>query len=111
MLNANQFNIVLVTIDDLEKAKEIAKVLVEKKLAACCNILPGLISIYRWEDKVAEDNELLMIIKTSEQNLEELEELINDLHPYDVPEIISYKLNSSSKNYLDWLSDSVGFNG
>jgi periplasmic divalent cation tolerance protein len=107
MENAIHINIVLVTIDKIEKAKEIAKALLENRLIACCNIIPNVTSLYTWNGDVVEDSECLMIIKTLRHHLEDVEELITEMHSYEVPEIISYHMGCSSKSYLDWLVNSV----
>ena len=91
------------TVPDFDCAQKIAQMLVEKRLAACCNIIPGLTSIYSWEDKIQQDSELLLVIKSVEQNFSPLEKAIKQLHPYDVPEIISVNISMGSKKYLDWI--------
>ncbi len=102
-----EYIIVLCTINDLEKAKEIAKIIVEEKLAACANILPKGTSIYFWKEEVVEDEEYLMIFKTRKMLFEELKFKLLKLHPYDTPEVISVKIDEGSKNYLDWISSST----
>ena len=97
----------LVTIDDLKKASEIAGILVEKKLAACVNILPEIQSIYRWEGKICNETERMMIIKTREDLFKELEATIVKLHPYEVPEIISFEIQHGFSRYLRWIDDST----
>ena len=102
-----EYIIVLCTINDLEKAKEIAKIIVEEKLAACANILPKGTSIYFWKEEVVEDEEYLMIFKTRKMLFEELKFKLLKLHPYDTPEVISVKIEKKKKNYLDWISSST----
>ena len=101
--------IVFCTFSSNEEAKKIAPVLVTKKLAACCTILPRVTSYYSWESKLEENEETLMIIKTSLKNYEQLEKQIKMLHSYSVPEILSVKIEKGSKAYLDWLFDNTKY--
>ncbi|HID40105.1 MAG TPA: divalent-cation tolerance protein CutA, partial [Calditrichaeota bacterium] len=79
--------------------------LVTRELAACCNIIQGVISIYRWQGKVETDNEILMIIKSTEENYKAIENSIKELHPYEVPEIISLPIRYGFEKYLKWIND------
>ena len=99
--------IVFCTFPNLEEAKSIAPVLVEKKLAACCSILPRILSYYTWDSKLKESEEILMMIKTSRKCYDKLEKQIKMLHSYSVPEIISVDVNHGSKAYLDWIFEST----
>ncbi|NLE64438.1 MAG: divalent-cation tolerance protein CutA [Elusimicrobia bacterium] len=96
--------VVLVTAKDVREAKRISRLIVEKKLAACCNILSGVRSIYRWEGKVCEGREALLVIKTRRELFRPLEKEIRRVHSYRVPEIIALPLEKGSPAYLDWLS-------
>lgn len=100
--------LVLVTAGSMEAAEKIAHALVEEHLAACVNIVPQIRSIYRWEGKVVDDSEVLMIIKTREERFEALREKVVELHSYDVPEIISFTIGKAHQPYLDWLDDETG---
>ena len=97
--------LVLSTVDDEQEAARLANVLVEERLAACVNIVPGLTSIYRWEGEVQREQEYLMVVKTSEDRLEELEFRLADLHPYDTPEIVSIPVVSGNEAYLEWVRE------
>ena len=99
--------IVFCTFPTEEDAKNIALVLVENKLAACCTILPPVTSIYTWESKLEESREILMMIKTSNKCYDQLEKQIKMLHSYSVPEIIGVEIKKGSKAYLDWILDST----
>ncbi len=88
-----------------EEAKTIAKQLVEKKLIACCSIIPKITSIYTWQGKINEDNEALMIMKTKAELYSKVEKEIKKLHSYEVPEIICIPINSGSKKYLNWIDE------
>ena len=92
---------------DRECAKSIAHKIVREKLAACCNIVPGITSVYTWQDKINEDDELLLIIKSNSANFELLKETIISKHPYDVPEVISIDITEGSKDYLNWIDENV----
>jgi periplasmic divalent cation tolerance protein len=102
-----EFRIVIVTIDDYNLAIQISKILISEQLAACCNIIPNITSIYRWEGEIHSDSEFLILIKTTQENLENIEKRITELHSYDVPEIISFEITSGNKPYLNWISDSL----
>jgi len=95
--------VVLVTVSSETEAKTIACALVEARLAACVNIIPGLTSIYRWEEKICEDRELLLVIKTQGQKVAALREQIVHLHSYAVPEVIALPIVAGSARYLEWL--------
>jgi periplasmic divalent cation tolerance protein len=95
--------VVLVTCGGMETAEKISKALIEKRLAACVNIISGVRSLYRWEGKVQDDNEWLMLIKTREECFEELKALVLDLHPYEVPEIVSLPIGKGHQEYLAWI--------
>jgi periplasmic divalent cation tolerance protein len=100
--------VVLVTAPSEEIARAIAYKLLDEKLAACVNILPPVVSIYTWEEAVHEDSEVLMLIKTRSDLLEDrLIPTIKNLHPYEVPEIIALPIIQGLDSYLSWISDSV----
>jgi periplasmic divalent cation tolerance protein len=104
MENSSQQVLVLVTAPDLGTGETIARKLLERKLAACVNIVPGLISLYRWEDEIQRDSEVLLVIKTRLGLLNsQLIPAVQDLHPYQVPEIIALPIIAGEKNYLDWI--------
>lgn len=99
--------IVFVTASSNEEASRIASLLVEERLAACVNIISNIESVYRWQDKVTLDTEILMIIKTTGERYAELERRIKELHSYTTPEVIAFKIERGSKAYLDWLREST----
>lgn len=102
------FYIFLVTVPNIEEGKKIAKYLVVNKLAACVNILPNVFSVYEWNGKIHEDNEYLLIIKSTEEKSEFIIQKINELHSYDVPECIALKIEKGSDLYLKWIKEVVG---
>ncbi len=92
---------------DAERATGLARTLVDEGLAACVNIVPGVRSIYRWEGKIQEDDELLCLIKTRPAIFDRVRRRILELHPYDVPEILAFTVDEGSPAYLDWLRDAT----
>lgn len=103
-----KYIIIFCTTPSQEISMKIASECVNKKIAACCNILPGITSIYRWHEKVEKNQEQLLIFKTTEDKFQAIEKTINELHPYDVPEIISVKINDANDDYLKWIDQSQG---
>jgi periplasmic divalent cation tolerance protein len=99
--------VVLVTLPDAQKAQELARTLVDERLAACVSIVSEVRSIYRWQGAVQEDAESLCVIKTSEERFAALKERILSLHPYEVPEVIALPVVAGHAPYLDWLASSV----
>jgi periplasmic divalent cation tolerance protein len=95
--------VVLVTAPSTEKAAAIARALVEERLAACCNIVPGLRSIYAWEGRVQEDDEVLLVIKTSRDHFERLRARVVALHEYRCPEVIALPVADGHAPYLEWI--------
>ena len=100
--------VVLCTFPDEEKARQIGAVLVEKQVAACMNVVPGLRSIYRWEGKVQDEAEALGVIKTTPERYAALEELLCELHPYEVPEVLALPVERGAEAYLQWVGESCG---
>jgi periplasmic divalent cation tolerance protein len=98
-----KFIVVLVMASSEEEAKKIARVLVEKKLAACVNLVKEVQSIFRWKGKLSEENEVLLIIKTKSKQFKDVEAEVKKLHSYEVPEIIALPIIAGSKDYLFWV--------
>jgi periplasmic divalent cation tolerance protein len=96
--------VVLTNVGDTDVAQQIARRLVEQKLAVCVNILPGVRSIYRWRGAVEEAEEVTLMIKTVRSNYVELEASIKAMHPYEVPEIIALPIAAGLSAYLDWIT-------
>ncbi|MHA1932000.1 MAG: divalent-cation tolerance protein CutA [Promethearchaeota archaeon] len=101
------FYLFTVTVPSIEEGKNIAKILVESKLAACVNIIKDVSSIYRWKGEIHEDNEHLLLIKTTEEKSELIIKKINAIHSYTEPECIGMKIEKGSKTYLNWIKDVV----
>ena len=88
-----------------EDGERIGSSLVEERLAACVNIIPSITSIYHWQGKIEKAEEVLLILKTKSELVEQLIERAKELHPYDVPEIISLKIEDGNQDYLKWISE------
>ncbi|MFX1417409.1 MAG: divalent-cation tolerance protein CutA [Promethearchaeota archaeon] len=99
--------IFFVTVPNKEEGERIAKILVESKLAACVNIIHNVFSIYRWKGKIEEENECLLLIKTIQENNELIIQKINEIHSYETPECIGFKIETGSEKYLNWISEVV----
>ena len=95
--------VALITAPELQTARRIARALVDERLAACVNLVPGLTSIYRWEGKVQEDAEVLLVVKTRVERLEALAERLRVLHPYALPELVAFAPDGGSAPYLAWV--------
>ncbi len=92
---------------DLTIARQISQVVVEKNLAACVNIVPGLESVYRWQGEVQHDAEYLLIIKTTDLRFKSIEDEIIRIHPYQLPEIIALPVVAGNEKYLQWIRGDV----
>ncbi len=95
--------VVLVTTPTAEKAAEIARTLVEERLIACGNVIPGVRSIYAWEGKVHDESEALLVLKAPRKVLQDLCDRVVALHPYDVPEVIGLPVEGGNERYIDWI--------
>ena len=105
---AGEVVVVLSTAPDEAVAAEVAGALVEAKLAACVNLVPGVRSLYWWDDKLQDDAEVLMICKTDASRLDELTAKLQRVHPYDCPEVVALPVAGGSADYLDWLRSVLG---
>jgi periplasmic divalent cation tolerance protein len=99
--------LVLTTTGSEPEAKKIAQMLVERRLAACVNILPRIQSMYRWKDKVESAEEYLLIAKTAREKEFQVQAAIRELHSYEVPECISIPIEGGSAEYLKWITESL----
>ena len=100
---SSPYQIIFCTCPDLKTASGLAHTLIKDKSAACVNILPGLTSIYPWQNKIETAQEHLLIIKTRADQYQTVETLINTLHPYELPEIIAVPVERGLPDYLQWI--------
>ncbi len=101
------FYLFLATVPNFEEGQRIARILVESKLAACVNIIKDIFSLYKWKGKIEEDNEYLLLIKTVEEKSDLLIRKINEIHSYETPECIGFKIEKGSEKYLNWIKEVV----
>ena len=102
---STHLQLVLCSVPNRETAEHIAETLVSERLAACVNIIPGIVSVYRWKETIEKDGELLLLIKTSRDSYEPLEQRIQALHPYELPEIIAVPIQTGQTDYIQWIEN------
>ncbi len=98
---------VLFCTTPVDRADEIAASLVEARLVACVNIIPTVRSVYRWQGAVENDEESLLVMKTTAERVPQVIEHVNGIHPYDVPEVIALPIDAGLPAYLGWLREQV----
>jgi len=102
-MTPSEARIVLMTAPDAEVGAGLGRVLVEERLAACVNLLPGVRSIYRWEGRIEEEGEVLLVAKTTRDRCEALAARVEALHPYELPEVVVLPVAGGSHRYLAWI--------
>lgn len=102
-----EFTVVFVTVGSAEEGQRIARALVEERLAACVSRVKSVQSVYRWQGRVEESEEELLIIKTSREVFEGLKKRVQELHSYSVPEIIALPIEGGNESYLKWLAEQL----
>jgi periplasmic divalent cation tolerance protein len=108
MASESNFRIMLTTTGSEDEAQKIANALVERRLAACVNIVPQVQSVYRWQGKVEEGQEWLLIVKTATSQVKRVQAAISELHSYELPECIVLNIEGGSDHYLAWMKESLG---
>ncbi|CAF1275126.1 unnamed protein product [Adineta steineri] len=106
-ISSSEYSACITTVSNDETARKLARSIVESRLAACVNIIPGVRSIYEWQSTIHEDNELILMIKTRQEFVPQLIEFVKKNHPYDVPELIELPINSGNQDYLKWIDGIV----
>lgn len=106
-MDTSNFLMVFVTANSYGAAYHMSKVLISENLAACATILQNATSIYIWENKVEENQESQILIKTTADKYEQLEKRVKELHAYKTPEIIALKIEKGSNDYLNWIKKSI----
>ncbi len=101
------YNLIYITTVNLDEARRIGRTLVEKRLAACANIIPIVQSIYWWKEKIYDEEEALMFVKTTKERVEEVIAEVKKLHSYEVPAIDVLDISAGNPDYLNWISKEV----
>jgi len=96
--------VVLTTVSNDEEAVSLVKALLDRRLIACGTLVPGARSIYRWQGKVADEQEVLVLLKTRSARLEQLQAAFKELHPYKVPELLALAVDTGLEKYLEWIN-------
>jgi len=104
---AEQVRVAFSTAPDVETGARIARALVDERLAACVNLVPGIRSVYRWQGRIEEEGEVLLVIKTREEQLEALAARLCALHPYELPELVALAVAGGLERYLAWVAAEV----
>ena len=102
-----KYSVILTNISSREEAESLARRLVEARVVACVNIIPGVLSFYEWKGKIESEEEFTMLCKTSSGRARPAMRMIEELHPYDVPEVIELGIESGSSGYLGWIDEVV----
>lgn len=105
---SENYILVLCTCPSEDNANHLAHILVESGVAACCNIVPGLQSVFRWQHEIESSEEALLLIKSTGQAFSQLEHTLKAHHPYELPEIIAVPIVAGSPEYLGWINENVG---
>jgi len=100
----NEFGIIYCTVPNKNEAKKISKVLVKEKLAACVNMIGGVESYFSWGGKFCKEKEIMLVIKTQRIHFDKIQYVINQLHTYNVPEIVWVPILEGSEDYLKWIA-------
>jgi len=108
---ATDVRTVLLTAPDADVAERLGRALVEERLAACANIVPGVVSVFRWDGRVQREAEVLVIVKTTDERVEDLRARVVELHPYEVPEILVLPVLAGHAPYLQWVRGAVAARG
>src|SRR6266550_466684 len=106
-MDANDGIVVFITAANAKEAALLADMLLERRLAACVQILPAMESVYRWQGKIERQQEVLLIAKTTKFRFDELESNVRSIHSYETPEIVALPLAAGSPSYLEWLNSNV----
>lgn len=107
MASENQYVVILTSCPDDETGARIAEALVGEGLAACVNRVPGVVSTFRWEGRVQEEREVLLVVKTAATRVDAAAARIRALHPYELPEVVAVPVSGGLAEYLAWIGESV----
>ena len=103
----SEHQLLITTLSSQEDAVNLARALVEARVVACVNIISGVRSFYRWQGKVEDDDELVLLMKTRREAFARVQAVISEKHPYELPELIALPIEAGSRAYMDWVDESV----
>ena len=101
------YSMIYITTSGVEESKKIAKILLEERIVACCNIIPQIESLYWWKGEIEEDQESLLLTKTRSNLVDKVISRVEKIHTYDTPCALEIHIKKGSENYLDWLENSL----
>jgi periplasmic divalent cation tolerance protein len=101
------YSIIYITTSGSQEARKIARTLLEEKLVACANIIPRIESLYWWQGEIEEDEESLLLVKTSSKQVDTVIERVKEIHSYDIPCVVEIRIDKGSEDYLHWLEESL----
>ena len=107
MQNQEDYLLVISTCPNQDVAKQLAGKIIDEHLAACVNILPNIVSVYKWQGSMEESSESMMLIKSTKQQYENLQSLIVEEHPYELPEVIAVPISGGLPEYLAWINNVI----
>ena len=107
-MSTGDYIVIMSTVSSDTEGKRIAEELVNRGLAACVNLIPGVTSYYKWQGKSEVGHELLILIKTRSSNYEKVRDVIKKLHSYEVPEIVALPIMNGEESYLKWIDECLG---
>jgi len=99
--------VVVTTVGDEEQGNELARELVARRQAACVNLVPGIRSFYRWKGRICRDSEYMLVVKTREDEFDAVAATIQEVHRYEVPEILAFDVARGEQRFLSWIADSL----
>jgi periplasmic divalent cation tolerance protein len=108
MAGDSEYAVLFCTVPSMEEGRRMARHVVNRRLAACVNLVPGLASIYEWEGEIEDTSEVLLILKTRKDLVQDLTARIVEIHPYDCPEVIALPIASGHARYLKWIDSVTG---
>lgn len=107
-MSTGDYIVIISTMSSETEGQKIAEELVNRGLAACVNVIPGVTSYYKWQGKTEVSDELVMLIKTRASNYEQVQQTIKELHSYEVPEILALPITNGDESYLKWIDECLG---
>lgn len=106
-MKKEDYIMITITVVSEAEGEKIGRALIDNKLAACVNIIPGIRSLYRWKGEFCDEREFLLLVKSKKYLFEEIMHVVKSLHSYEVPEIIAFSIMDGLPEYLKWVDDTI----